>query len=257
MFTNYKLKKMSIKLVVFDMAGTTVKDRNYVGIAFHEAMKSYGYEVAIGEINPIMGYEKPLAIRMMLKAHEEDKDKITDSLVHEIHTEFVTRMMAFYQTTTEIEPLPHVEETFAVLRENGIQIALNTGFSRNIADVIIDRLKWSNKIDYLVASDEVAQGRPHPDMILKMMKKLNIESPESVAKVGDTEVDINEGINAGCRYVIGITTGAFTREELLPYAPTHVVDDIAEVLNIVLNDGAHTSHKTAIDNNLNPVTDNE
>jgi phosphonatase-like hydrolase len=247
---------MSIKLIVFDMAGTTVKDRNYVGMAFQEAMQSHGYEIAIGDINPIMGYEKPLAIRMMLNAHEQDGNRITDTLVDAIHTEFVSRMIRFYQTTLEIEPLPNVEETFAVLRKNGILIALNTGFSRDIADVIVGRLGWENKIDLLVASDEVANGRPHPDMILKIMQQLNIESPESVAKVGDTEVDINEGINAGCKYVIGITTGAFTREELLPYKPTHVVDNISQVIDIVLNNEALASAGTSQGNIVNQVIDN-
>ncbi|MCX2451828.1 hypothetical protein OQX61_11205 [Pedobacter sp. PLR] len=40
---------MSVKLVVFDMAGTTVKDKNYVGIAFQQAMKTQGYKVSIEE----------------------------------------------------------------------------------------------------------------------------------------------------------------------------------------------------------------
>ena len=215
------------------MAGTTVKDKNYVGIAFHEAMKSHGYEVPVSEINPIMGYEKPLAIRMMLEKHEAAADKITDALVKEIHKEFVEGMIHFYSTTNEIAPLPDVEETFSALREEGVKIALNTGFSRNIADVIIGRLGWEDKIDFLVASDEVAHGRPYPDMIKTIMHELNISSAANVAKVGDTEVDINEGINAGCKYVIGITTGAFTREALLPYKPTHVIDNISEVIKIV------------------------
>jgi len=224
---------MFIELVVFDMAGTTVKDKNFVAIAFHEAMKLHGYEVAIEEINPIMGYEKPLAIRMMLEKHEAGENKITDVLIKEIHSEFVRRMIHFYSTTNEITSLPDVEETFINLREIGIKIALNTGFSRDIADVIVDRLDWADKFDYLVASDEVAHGRPYPDMIQKIMHELDIASPNNVAKVGDTEVDINEGINAGCKYVIGITTGAFTREELLPYKPTHIIDNISEVIKIV------------------------
>lgn len=230
---------MLTELVVFDMAGTTVRDKNYVGIAFHEAMKSYGYEVAIEEINPIMGYEKPLAIRMMLERHEDGKNKITDILIHNIHSEFVERMIHFYSTTNDIAPLPDVEETFGALREDGIKIALNTGFSRDIADVIISRLGWEDKIDFLVASDEVEHGRPFPDMIKKIMKALNIESSDKVVKVGDTEVDINEGINAGCKYVVGITTGAFTREELLPYKPTHIIDNISEILNIVSVNSAY------------------
>ena len=225
--------EMSIELVVFDMAGTTVRDKNFVGIAFRQAMLSQGYEIAIENINPLMGYEKPLAIKMMLEVRESDKSKITNALVEAIHTHFVNGMIEFYQTTTEIAPLPHVEETFSVLREEGIKIALNTGFSRDIADVIISRLGWENKIDCLVASDEVPFGRPYPDMIRKIMAELGVESADRIAKVGDTEVDINEGLNAGCKYVIGITTGAFTREALLPYKPTHVIDDIAEVRGII------------------------
>jgi phosphonatase-like hydrolase len=232
---------MSIELVVFDMAGTTVKDRNFVGIAFQQAMKSQGYDIAIEEVNPLMGYEKPLAIKMMLEASGTDQSKITQELVDKIHSHFVEGMIEFYKTTQEIAPLPHVEETFAALRSEGIKIALNTGFSRNIADVIIDRLGWNDKIDNIVASDEVPSGRPYPDMIRKIMAELGVGSAENVVKVGDTEVDINEGLNAGCKYVIGITTGAFTRDELLPYKPTHIIDDIAEVVHIISSSHAFTA----------------
>ncbi|QRR02054.1 HAD-IA family hydrolase [Dyadobacter sandarakinus] len=224
---------MPIELVVFDMAGTTVKDKNYVGIAFQEAMMSYGYTVALEDVNPLMGYEKPLAIRMMLDVFESDKNLIAGDLIGRIHHDFVERMIRFYRTTDELAPLPHVEETFARLREMDVKIALNTGFSRDIADIILFRLGWEDKIDLLVASDEVSQGRPYPEMIQKIMRELQVASPELVAKVGDTEVDVNEGRNAGCKYVIGVTTGAFTREELEPYHPTHIVDNISEVLAII------------------------
>ena len=225
---------MSIELVVFDMAGTTVKDKNYVGVAFQNAMDKYGYLVAIENINPIMGYEKPLAIKMMLDKYEPNRLKITAKLINSIHSEFVASMLKFYETSHDIVPLPHVEETFLKLREAGIKVALDTGFSRDIADVIIGRMGWEDKIDFLVASDEVEHGRPYPDMIEKIKVALKIESSDVIAKVGDTEVDINEGINGGCKYVIGITTGAFTREQLVPYNPTHIIDDISEVLQIVL-----------------------
>jgi phosphonatase-like hydrolase len=224
---------MIVKLVVFDMAGTTVKDKNYVGIAFQLAMRSYGYEVAIEQINPIMGYEKPLAIRMMLERLQVEN--ITSEMVEQIHLAFVNLMKEFYLETDQLTALPHVEETFERLRGMGVKVALNTGFSRDIADIIIDRLGWGDKVDLLVASDEVPKGRPYPDMINKIMQQLGVESAGSVIKIGDTEVDVNEGLNAGCKYVIGVTTGAFTREELLKYQPTHIIDDIAEIFEIVLS----------------------
>jgi phosphonatase-like hydrolase len=226
---------MPIKLVVFDIAGTTVKDDHNVSKAFQAALKKYGYEVSLDKINPLMGYEKNQAITQMLHLHEDDESKITAELVNDIHREFVKQMIHFYQFEPGIEPLPNVEETFAALHQMGVQVGINTGFSRDIADTIVTRLQWNEKglIDYVVGSDEVELGRPHPYMIQKMMHDGGITDPLEVAKVGDTEVDVREGQNVGCKYVIGVTTGIFTREELETYKPTHIIDDIAQVIDII------------------------
>ncbi|HEY4195190.1 MAG TPA: HAD hydrolase-like protein [Mucilaginibacter sp.] len=226
---------MSIKLVVFDIAGTTVKDDHNVSKAFQAALKKYNYQVPLEMINPLMGYEKNQAITQMLHLHEEDESKISSELVDQIHQEFIKQMIHFYQFEPGIEPLPHVEDTFAALHNSGIQVGINTGFSKDIAETVINRLQWRERglIDYLVGSDEVELGRPHPYMIQKMMLEGGITDPLEVAKVGDTEVDVREGQNTGCRYVIGVTTGIFTREELEAYHPTHIIDDIAQVIDII------------------------
>jgi phosphonatase-like hydrolase len=226
---------MSVKLVVFDIAGTTVKDDHNVSKAFKAALKKYHYDVPLELINPLMGYEKNQAITQMLQLHESDTSKITPELVNGIHREFVKQMIHFYQFEAGIEPLPNVEETFAALHDAGVLVGINTGFSKDIAETIANRLQWREKglIDYLIGSDEVKLGRPHPFMIEKIMKEAGITDPQEVVKVGDTEVDIREGQNVGCKYVIGVTTGIFTREELEEYHPTHIIDNIAEVLNII------------------------
>jgi len=226
---------MSIKLVVFDIAGTTVKDEHNVSKAFQAALRKYNYEIPLEMINPLMGYEKNQAITQMLHLHEPDESKITPELVNEIHREFVKQMIWFYRNEPGIEPLPNVEETFAELHDQGVLVGVNTGFSKDIAETVVDRLQWREKglIDYLVGSDEVELGRPHPFMIQKMMDEAGITDPLEVAKVGDTEVDMREGLNAGCKYVIGVTTGIFTGEELEEYQPTHIIDDIAEVIDII------------------------
>jgi phosphonatase-like hydrolase len=226
---------MSIKLVVFDIAGTTVKDDHNVSKAFKAALEKYNYHVPLEMINPLMGYEKNQAITQMLNLHEEDKSKITRDLVNDIHTEFVKQMIHFYQYEPGIEPLPNVEETFAALHDAGVLVGINTGFSKDIAETVVNRLQWREKglIDFLVGSDEVELGRPHPFMMQKMMKEAGITDPLETAKVGDTEVDVREGQNVGSKYVIGVTTGIFTREELEEYHPTHIIDNIAEVLDII------------------------
>jgi len=226
---------MSVKLVVFDLAGTTVKDDNDVSKAFQSALKNYGYEIPLDLINPIMGYEKNEAITKMLNTHERDQSKITPELIKSIHKEFVEQMIHHYQFADGIEALPNAEGTMAALHEQGIQVGINTGFSRDIAEAIVSRLQWREKnlIDYLVGSDEVEQGRPYPFMIHKMMKEGGIADGHEVVKVGDTEVDIREGQQVGCKFVIAVTTGAFTRAGLEEYHPTHIVDNIAEILAII------------------------
>ena len=226
---------MSIKVVVFDIAGTTVKDDHNVSKAFKAALEKYNYDVPLQMINPLMGYEKNQAITQMLHLHEPDTSKITHELVKEIHREFVKQMIHFYQFEPGIEPLPNVEETFAALHEAGVLVGVNTGFSKDIAETVINRLQWREKglIDYLIGSDEVELGRPHPFMIEKLMRESGITDPQEVAKVGDTEVDVREGQSVGCKYVIGVTTGIFTREELEEYHPTHIIDNIAGVLDII------------------------
>ena len=226
---------MSIKLVVFDMAGTTVRDENKVTETFRAALFKFGYLIPDSEINPLMGYKKSVAITKMLHKYEPVSEKITPDLINEIHQEFIHLMIDYYQRTHALEALPNVESTMRILRAAGIKIGLNTGFSKDIAETIIKRLCWREQalFDFLIASDEVEEGRPSPDMVNRLMKLSGVSSPLEVAKVGDTEVDVREGQNANCKYVIAVTTGAFTRNELEPYKPTHIIDDIAEILDII------------------------
>ncbi|TDX00651.1 HAD-IA family hydrolase [Dinghuibacter silviterrae] len=224
-----------VQLVVFDIAGTTVLDGGNVAIAFAQAMGEHGYTIAKEEVNPLMGYKKPVAIRMLLDKYEPNPAKISEGLIHSIHDRFVELMINYYKTGQGVEPLPGVDRVFSYLKEKGVKIGLDTGFSKDIATAIVDRLGWEKegKVDYIVASDEVPSGRPAPFMIQKMMDEAGISDPRQVVKIGDTEVDINEGLNAGCLFSIGVTTGAFTREELRKYHPTHIIDHMEELIPIL------------------------
>ena len=225
----------SIKLVVFDIAGTTVKDNGEIAVAFHDAMKENGYEIPSEKIYPLMGYKKTEAIKIMLEAYEADAAMITEEYINTIHDRFTQLMIAYYSTTNELQPLPHAEEIFAWLHSKEIKIGLDTGFPNAITDVIIDRLGWlkDKKVDYVVSSNQVPAGRPQPYMIEKMMRAANIYNADEVIKLGDTEVDIKEGRNAGCKYSIAVTTGAFTKEALEFYHPDFIIDDLIELKKII------------------------
>jgi phosphonatase-like hydrolase len=229
---------MPVKLVVFDMAGTTVTDKNFVATAFQNAFKNQDIAISSEEINPLMGYEKKLAIKMMLEKHRIDPDshRDDDEMIEDIYDDFIEEMVDFYEYSPEVKPAPGAEELFQQLKEQSIMVALNTGFPRNIADVIVHRFQWNEKglIDDYIASDEVKQGRPYPFMIEQLMYRAGVDDPLMVAKVGDTAVDIEEGKNVGCSYNIAITTGAYKTAELENSEPTHIVNSLLEIKSIIM-----------------------
>lgn len=223
---------MPFKLAVFDIAGTTVADDNAVAIAFKNAFDTYGFTINEEDVKPLMGYKKPVAIQIMLEKLGEEFD---EDLVNDIHHEFEIAMLDHYEYSPDVKAMPGAENIMQELKGKGIRIALNTGFSKSIADTIMTRLQWMEKglVDDYIASDEVEEGRPQPFMIQALMKRAGINDAKDVMKIGDTEVDINEGRNAGCSLVVAVTTGAFTRDQLAPYKPDHIIDDLSQLQALI------------------------
>lgn len=226
---------MDIRLAVFDLAGTTVNDPDGVNSCLRASLKHVGVEVDRAAINAVMGLPKPIAIRQLIEAVPVRSALL--QRVDEIHEDFVRRMVHFYETDPSVYEIAGTSEVFADLNRAGIQVAVNTGFFRNVTQVLLDRLGWQKKglIQASVTSDEVPRGRPYSDMIRFLMQQLGIADARRVAKIGDTPSDLEEGTNAGCGLVIGVTEGSHTREQLRAYPHTHLfrtVADLPEVLGI-------------------------
>ena len=219
-----------IRLVVFDMAGTTVHDEDFVHRALADALQAAGIATTREEINAVMGYPKPVAIRTILESADRPVDRLEEHAL-EIHEDFLNRMNMFYATDPDVREIEGASDTFAQLQSGGVKVALDTGFSRPTADIILSRLGWqdSDLVDFTVTSDEVVRGRPYPDMIEKIMQQLGIDDAATVAKVGDTPSDLQEGRQAGCGVVVGVTYGSHDAEELETYPHTHLISHIREI----------------------------
>jgi phosphonatase-like hydrolase len=220
-----------LELVVFDMAGTTIRDDDAVNRCLREALSFGGVEVSRDQVNAVMGIPKPAAIASLLSARQAAPVSAEHATVRRLHREFLRRMIAFYEQDPAVAPMPGARECFETLRGRGAKLALDTGFSRDIVDVILRRLGWEvpDVLDATVTSDEVPRGRPHPDLIFEAMRRTGVTDPANVAKVGDTPSDLQEGIAAGCGWVVGVTNGSHTREQLLPHAHTHLIRCLAEL----------------------------
>jgi len=225
-----------IELVVFDLAGTTVHDGDSVGSTFQAALAARGVEADPAAIAAVMGLPKPEAIRILLKQFGQPRGlPDTAENIDAIHADFTRRMCAYYATSPDVHEVPGASAVFRELRRGGIKVAVSTGFFRPIVDVLLRRLGWhaSGLIDASVTSDEVPRGRPHPDMIRRLMARCGVNDSHRVAKVGDTPVDLEEGTNAGCKLVIGVTTGSATADRLRQFPHTHIVDSVTAVPTLI------------------------
>ncbi len=226
---------LQAKLVVFDMAGTTIVDKGSVSAAFIQAFLSHELDIPAHEVHKVMGYRKVDAIKLLLERfYPGKKDQYAD-LIPAIHHTFEQSMVDFYLADTALAPLPGAEEIFKQLKSSGIKTALNTGFTRTITDAILQRLNWkdSSPVDAVICSDEVPEGRPAPYMIQELMRQCGVTDPVQVVKVGDTEVDILEGRNAHCGLVVSVTTGAYSRNELLALQPDHIIDSLENLIPLI------------------------
>jgi phosphonatase-like hydrolase len=215
----------NIQLVVFDIAGTTVQDTGNVAKAFIDAFGEFNMEIPADTVNHVMGFRKIDAIKMLVP------DDSNEALIEEIHESFTRNILNLYKSDPDLKPLPYAEEIFQQLKQAGVKIALNTGFTRRVTNAILKRLQWNTPgmIDIVICSDEVPEGRPQPYMIQHIMEQMNVPDSKAVAKVGDTKVDVEEGRNACCGLVVSVTTGAYTREELELYKPDHIINSLSEL----------------------------
>ena len=226
---------MAIQLVVFDMAGTTVADDSAVQLHLFEALQYINVPPSMEDVNSLMGYPKPLAISMLLSKYLNRDVTIDDILTRNAHNRFLETLDRHYASTYDLCPTPGAEEIFDWLHSKGVKIALDTGFGRSTAEIIVERLGWlkNGSIDFLITSDDVEHGRPEPDMIYAAMNKFSIQSTEEVVKVGDTKSDMLQGTTAGCSFVVGVTSGAYLEEDLKIYPHTHLISHLNQLKDIL------------------------
>jgi phosphonatase-like hydrolase len=221
-----------IKMVVFDMAGTTVNENNVVYKCLRQAINEKGYDLTLEQVLAEgAGKEKLQAIKSILHAYANMDD---ESLSGEIYHRFILHLEEAYDTL-DVFPQDNAAALFKALKERDILVVLNTGYNRETAEKLLTKLGWQKgvDIDELVTANDVSKNRPNPDMIWHAMKEFGITDAFEVVKVGDSIIDIEEGQNAGCGLSIGITTGAHTFEQLQSAAPDHIINNLAELLPLL------------------------
>jgi phosphonatase-like hydrolase len=209
-----------LKLIVFDMAGTTVDDviggTPLVLKSYDDAFRKHGIIIPMSVLNDQRGRDKKTVIKEFggLKA-----DKI--------YAFFVEALLKNVAKVSEIEG---TSEVFSHLHEEGIYVAVGSGFPFAVTKAIIRHLGWEKNslIDFWTCSEIVGKSRPNPAMINTMMKHLNVRDPSSVMKVDDTFKGVEEGVRAGV-VTIGVLTGTHSREKLQAANPIDILESVKDL----------------------------
>ena len=224
-------------MVVFDMAGTTVDENMVVYKTLQKAINAAGFDVNMEQVLAEgAGKEKIDAIKGILKVYARKDDA---ALTDRIYQDFIMLLDKAYDTL-EVLPQDNAEQLFQALKQRNILVVLNTGYNQKTAQSLVDKLGWKKKVQFdgLVTATDVQHNRPFPDMIQLAMRQFGIGDAREVVKVGDTIIDIEEGVNAGCLVNIGITTGAHSLQQLQSARPDHVIDNLIELLPLLDKENA-------------------
>ena len=224
----------AINLMVFDMVGTTVEDGGQVRDAFRGALADQGIAIDEAALQAWRGASKREVLRHFVERQFGRDDAENARRIELAYAAFCQRLERSY-AEGGVRAVAGAGATFAWLREQGVQVALTTGFYRQVTDILLQALGWQpgGIVDASVCSDEVVQGRPAPYMIFRAMEATGVVDVRQVIKVGDTALDLQAGTNAGLRGVVGVLSGSQTVAQLGRVAHTHLIDSVADLPALV------------------------
>jgi phosphonoacetaldehyde hydrolase len=207
----------AVKAVILDWAGTAVDFGSFAPAAvFLRLFEGEGVEITPLDARIGMGLMKKDHLRAILTqrsvaqaweaahggpATEADIDRLFDSFVP----------MQLLVLEDYARPISGLLEVIQELRQRGIKIGSTTGYVRTMMDILAPKAReYGYEPDCIVCPDEVPAGRPYPWMCYMNAIKLGVYPLESIVKVGDTVVDIEEGLNSGM-WTVGLSlTGNIT-----------------------------------------------
>lgn len=216
-----------IQLAVLDLAGTTANENGAVRTAVLTALD----QVTAGR--GVTRFEEKFT-----SARGGSKTTMFETLLgdpaqaREAHAKFEQELTRVIKSGT-VRPIDGAEHAMRALRDLGVVVALTTGFSPELRNVLIEQLGWQDMIDFALSPQDVGRGRPSPDTALTAALRAGVDDVRAIATVGDTVNDLLAGTAVGAGIVAGVLTGAHSREQLEEAPHTHILPSIAELPRLV------------------------
>jgi len=179
------------KLIIFDMDGTLVNSSITIANAINYVRKNLGFEPMDEEhilrlvndhtINPAQTFYHA-------KAFDKDHEKW--------FAEYYTK-----NHESELVLYKGIKELLIALKEKGKKLAVATNAYRGSTIESLTHLQVYDLFDAITCYDDVPQGKPHPDMLYKLLDELDVREDEAIF-IGDGPRDEMAAKEAKMDYIM-------------------------------------------------------
>ena len=215
---------MNTRIVILDFDGTLCDTRRNIVLTLQMTMEQLGLSVCDeASCAATIGLTlKDSFLRLHPELSGEQAEHCTE----------VYRVI-FNENKKKLIPqmFPHVAETLAQLYSRGITLTIASSRSHESLDVFVEEQKLDEYVPYVLGAEDTVRSKPDPEPVLKTLSELGYSAGECLV-VGDMPYDILMGRNAGAR-TCGVSYGNSCREELLASGADLVIDDFAELAEMV------------------------
>ncbi len=210
------------RLIIFDLDGTLLDTREDIANACNYALRMCGCpERRLDEYNMLVGRGIYNLFRGALP-----EEKRTEEMVMEMKSHFVPYYNEHIDDCTR--PYPGIIEMLETLSDRGISFAIASNKYQEGTEALV--AKYFSKYGFvrILGQREGKPIKPDPEIVKEAMSAAPDVTVEDTVYCGDSDVDMQTGLNAGVR-TIGVTWGFRTREELSAYNPWLLVENPAEI----------------------------
>ena len=216
-----------IKGIIFDLDGTLCDTLDDIRTGVNNTLERLGYKTRTrDEIHKFINNGARELIRRSLPKDVQGVDFIVDSALSDYNMEYAK----CYCDTTY--PFDGIEELLIDLKNMGFKLAVLSNKQDEFVKEIISRL-FGDDLFTVVMGQSAFPPKPDPSSTLYVAKMMGAR-PEQCIYVGDSDVDILTGINAGM-VPVGVTWGYRSREVLTEAGARLLADDAEQMLDIILS----------------------
>jgi phosphonoacetaldehyde hydrolase len=210
-FTYRRIYRGRLRAAILDWAGTVVDHGCMAPAAtFIEAFADYEVPVTAAQVRAPMGMAKRDHIRAITEIPDvaaawtaQHGSPPGEAEIDALYERFLPLQVAMVEKHSDL--IPGALEAVASMRARGLKIGSTTGYPRAVMDVVVRTAAAQGYApDTIVCAEDTPKGRPGPFPALKALIDMAVFPVEAVVKIGDTVVDVEEGLNGGM-WSVGIT----------------------------------------------------